>query len=107
MKKFTTIFLLAFAICISALSQDNQSALSKTKNLEFPISDYTPIGYLDNTYHSFIFNRSGIIRFVATLGVGFWCRRFPWPYGSPASRNVNYLSFIHLSVTRMEQFSIP
>ena len=63
----------------------------------FPQHDYTPFGYIDNPYHSVVFNRSGIIRSVPPLGFGFWARRMPWPYGSGAKREVSYLSFMHLS----------
>ena len=65
---------------------------------EYPALDYPPFGYLDNPHHSAVMNRSGIIRSVPPLGFGFWCRRFPWPYGEGALRHVNYLSFLHLGV---------
>jgi len=64
----------------------------------FPESNYTPFGYLDNPYHTFVLNRSGVIRSVPPLGFGFWCRRMPWPYGAGAQREINYLSFLHLSL---------
>jgi hypothetical protein len=70
------------------------------KDRLFPVSNYTPYGYLDNPSHSFVFNRSGIIRSVPPLGFGFWCRSLPWPYANNASRDVNYLSFIHLSINQ-------
>lgn len=63
----------------------------------FPASNYTPFGYIDNPYHSAVFNRSGIIRSVPPVGFGFWARQMPWPYGSGAGRDVSYLSFLHLS----------
>jgi hypothetical protein len=63
----------------------------------FPGSDYTPFGYLNNPAHSAVINRSGIVRSVPPLGFGWWARRMPWPYGEGALRQVNYLSFLHLS----------
>jgi len=64
----------------------------------FPLQDYTPFGYIDNPWHSTVLNRSGIIRSVPPMGFGFWCRSLPWPYASTMTRQVNYLSFLHLSI---------
>jgi len=66
----------------------------------FPQSDYTPFGYIDNPYHSAVLNRSGIIRSVPPIGFGFWVRDLPWPYGNGFGlrRIPNYLSFLHLSI---------
>jgi len=64
----------------------------------FPQSDYTPFGYIDNPDHSAILNRSGSVRSVPPIGFGYWCRRLPWPYGEGNLRQINYLSFLHLSV---------
>ena len=65
----------------------------------FPTTGYTPFGYLNNPAHSAVMNRSGILRSVRPLGFGFWCRRFPWPYGEGAQRRVNYLSFLDLGLS--------
>lgn len=62
-----------------------------------PDLDFTPFGYLDNPFHSAVAKRSGILRTVPPLGMGFWCRKMPWPYGEGARREVNYLSLAHLS----------
>jgi len=64
----------------------------------FPSSDYTPFGYLDNPAHTTVFNRSGVIRTVPPLGIGWWARAMPWPYGIDVERPVSYLSFLHLSL---------
>lgn len=66
----------------------------------FPQGNYTPFGYLDNPFHSAVLNRSGIIRSVPPLGMGFWVRDLPWPYGDGFGhrRIPNYLSFLHLSL---------
>jgi len=66
----------------------------------FPLDNYTPFGYLDNPYHSFVLNPSGAIRSVPPLGYGFWCRKLPWPYGEGAKTPINYLSFLPLSVAQ-------
>lgn len=65
----------------------------------FPKDDYTPYGYIDNPSHTAVLNRSGILRSVPPLGFGFWCRRLPFPYGEGARRRINYLSFLHLSLS--------
>jgi hypothetical protein len=49
----------------------------------FPLSDYTPFGYLDNPYHSAVLNPSGVVRSVAPLGFGFFARSMPWAYADP------------------------
>ena len=69
----------------------------------FPESKYTPFGYLDNPYHSAVFNRSGVLRSVPPLGFGFWARPLPWPYGGATfgfglARHRNYLSLLHLGL---------
>jgi len=66
----------------------------------FPEGRYTPFGYLDNPHHSAILNRSGVIRSVPPLGMGFWVRDLPWPYGNGFGhrRIPNYLSLMKLGV---------
>ena len=93
MKKISSTILLLVVFQISLVSQTNVSDPGA-----FPKDEYTPYGYLDNPYHSFVLNRSGIIRSVPPLGFGFWCRQLPWPYGMGMTRNVNYLSFLELSI---------
>ena len=65
----------------------------------FPVSNYTPYGYLDNPYHSMVHNRSGVIRSVPPLGFGFWKRQFRGSYGEGPRGYVNYLSLLQISVT--------
>ena len=43
----------------------------------FPAGNYTPHGYIDNPYHSMVFNRSGVIRSVPPLGFG-QTEKFHW-----------------------------
>jgi hypothetical protein len=64
----------------------------------FPQSDYVPHGYLDNPWHTAVINRSGVLRSVPPMGFGYWCRTMPWPYGTGALRQVNYLSFLHPAI---------
>ncbi|MCF8241374.1 MAG: hypothetical protein K9J16_08295 [Melioribacteraceae bacterium] len=74
--------------------------MSQTINMpkSYPKLKYVSHGYIDNPYHSAVLNRSGIIRSVPPIGFGFWARRLPWSYAEGALRNVNYLSFLHLSI---------
>jgi hypothetical protein len=64
----------------------------------FPDNDYTPHGYIDNPYHTMVFNRSGILRSVPPLGFGYWLKRFRGTYGSGARGHVNYLSLMQVAV---------
>lgn len=64
----------------------------------FPVSNYTPHGYIDNPYHSMVLNRSGVIRSVPPLGFGWWHRSFNGSYGEGPRGHVNYLSFLQMSV---------
>lgn len=43
---------------------------SATRALGFPLGSYTPFGYLDNPYHSWALNRSGVVRSVPPIGFG-------------------------------------
>jgi len=71
----------------SEVSSNNDSTF-----LSFPSSHYTPHGYLDNPYHSMIFNRSGILRSFPPLGFGFWRTDFKGSYGEGPRDHQNYLS---------------
>lgn len=64
----------------------------------FPYDDYTPFGYLNNPYHTSVLNPSGVLRTVPPMGLGFWARPLPWPYGASIERKLNYLSFLRLSL---------
>lgn len=64
----------------------------------FPQGNYTPHGYIDNSYHSMVFNRSGVIRSVPPLGFGWWRRNFKGSYGGADRDHVNYLSFLLMSL---------
>ena len=64
----------------------------------FPVSDYTPHGYIDNPYHSMVLHRSGAIRSVPPLGFGYWLTGFEGSYGGGQRDHVNYLSMLLVSV---------
>lgn len=67
----------------------------------FPRDAYTPYGYIDNPWHSAVLNPSGVFRTVPPLGMGYWCRNLPFPYGDGFGllRRLNYLSFLLPSVS--------
>jgi hypothetical protein len=94
----TILELLAEPANNASLSEDKPGADDgQGKANYFPAESYTPFGYLDNPNHSSVFNRSGVLRSVPPLGFGYWARKMPFPYGLGALREVNYLSFLHLS----------
>jgi len=64
----------------------------------FPSDDYTPHGYIDNPFHSMVLNRSGVLRSVPPLGLGYWRRRFRGSYGEGPRAYVNYVSLLQISV---------
>lgn len=67
--------------------------------LFFPSSHYTPFGYLDNPYHSMIFNRSGLIRSIPPLGFGYWRTDFKGSYAEGPRDHQNYLSLLQIGLT--------
>jgi hypothetical protein len=54
----------------------------------FPVSDYTPFGYLDNPYHTWDLNRSGVIRSVPGVGVALYYPAGPGGYFDYAHNGV-------------------
>ena len=46
----------------------------------FPLSEYTPYGYLDNPFHSWNFHRSGVLRSSPGIGLGFYFPAGPGGY---------------------------
>jgi len=67
--------------------------------LSFPPGEYTPFGYIDNPHHTLVTNRSGVLRSVPPLGLGWWRRRFKGAYGPGPRDHVNYISWLELGVT--------
>ena len=55
---------------------------------DFPLSDYTPYGYLDNPFHSWNLNRSGILRSFPGIGFGFYFPAGPGGYFDFAKNGV-------------------
>ena len=91
MKSLVVYIVFLTFFCVSAFSQVED----KFANHKFPEGKYVPFGYLDNPAHSYI-NRSGIVRTVAPVGMGYWTTSLPWSYASRMTRPVNYLSLFHL-----------
>ena len=52
------------------------------------MSDYTPFGYLDNPYHTWDLNRSGVIRSVPGVGVALYYPAGPGGYFDYAHNGV-------------------
>jgi hypothetical protein len=90
------VLTLLFSICLTA---DSPVRPSDLPSAVFPSSRYTPHGYLDNPYHSMVFNRSGVLRSVPPMGFGFWRAEFKGNYGEGARDHQNYLSLLQVGVT--------
>jgi hypothetical protein len=54
----------------------------------FPLSDYTPYGYLDNPFHCWNLHRSGILRSSPGIGFGFYFPAGPGGYFDFAKNGV-------------------
>ena len=91
LRCFFIIVLLSIFPAISS-SQTNDIFAGRM----FPEGKYVPFGYIDNPWHSYVNNRSGILRTVTPVGMGYWTTNLPWPYANRMTRQVNYLSFLHL-----------
>jgi hypothetical protein len=98
---FVTLFCCSLSHSFAGSGDPPASASQNTVLLPsaFPRLDYTPFGYIDNPYHSMIFNRSGVIRSLPPLGFGWWRTAFEGNYGGGVQDHVNYLSLLHMSVT--------
>ena len=55
---------------------------------DFPLSDYTPYGYLDNPFHSWNLHRSGVLRSSPGIGFGFYFPAGPGGYFDFAKNGV-------------------
>ena len=96
---------MVFIIIYSTLAENHTEAKSeKNADVEiqlpqnFPKGQYTPHGYIDNPYHSMVYNRSGVIRSLPPLGFGFWNRKFLGSYAEGPRGHMNYLSLMQMSV---------
>jgi len=54
----------------------------------FPLSDYTPYGYLDNPFHCWNLHRSGVLRSSPGIGFGFYFPAGPGGYFDFAKNGV-------------------
>ena len=64
------------------------------KKTNFPIDDYTPNGYLDNPFHTYRLNQSGVIRSRPAIGFGWFFPHLGRTYG----RRLIYSSHLNLAV---------
>ncbi|MBV9437024.1 MAG: hypothetical protein JOZ44_13275, partial [Acidobacteria bacterium] len=61
----------------------------------FPAADYTPYGYLDNPYHSWALNRSGVLRSCRGIGFGWHYPVGPGGYFDEKKNGI-YSTFLRL-----------
>jgi hypothetical protein len=93
------VALLFYAVVVFAGQPGDSDRLFITLPPSVPQSQYAPHGYIDNPYHSMVFNRSGVIRSLPPLGFGFWYTDFKGAYGSGVGGHVNYLSLLNFAVS--------
>ena len=73
----------------------------------FPLSDYTPYGYLDNPFHCWNLHRSGVLRSSPGIGFGFYFPAGPGGYFDFAKNGV-YEAHLRLGfVINGRQFWTP
>jgi len=76
--------------------QSSQSPLTHPKTAPgFPEGDYTPFGYLNNPFHSWALNRSGVLRSVRGIGFGWHYPTGPGGYFDEKKNGV-YSAFLRL-----------
>jgi hypothetical protein len=63
-------------------------AEAATTGRGFPLSDYTPYGYLDNPFHCWNLHRSGVLRSSPGIGFGFYFPAGPGGYFDFAKNGV-------------------
>jgi hypothetical protein len=93
-------------LCASFCSATDSGSIVRNRPLgdslslptAFPLNAYTPHGYIDNPYHSMVFNRSGVIRSFPPLGFGWWCTDFRGSYAEGVRDHVNYCSILQMSL---------
>ena len=95
-----SLLILCSPRCVAATGEarNSEDTTSIVLPAVFPRLDYTPFGYIDNPYHSMVFNRSGVIRSFPPLGFGWWRTAFEGSYGGGAQDHVNYLSLLQMGV---------
>ena len=91
--------MLAASAALTLVAQDKDS-FSVVLPSSVPQDRYTPNGYIDNPYHSLIFNRSGVLRSYPPLGFGWWRTNFhPGVYSLGDRDHVNYTSLLRMGVS--------
>lgn len=98
-SKHYFVILLILVLIVSAFAGTNKlSSCEIELPNSFPKGKYTPFGYIDNPYHSMVYNRSGVIRSVPPLGFGFWKKSFSGSYAEGPRGHVNYLSMLEIGL---------
>ena len=96
----TLLLLLAFLCPYQVTFGRQDTAYALALPAAFPAGSYTPHGYIDNPFHSMVYNRSGVIRSSPPLGFGWWrAEANPGAYGKGNRDHVNYLSILQLGVS--------
>src|SRR5579885_1913665 len=63
-----------------AHSDDSQGSRQNPVSGGFPVSDYTPFGYLDNPWHTWNMHPSGVLRSLPGIGFGLYYPAGPGGY---------------------------
>src|SRR5579883_36926 len=63
-----------------AHSDDSQGSRQNPVSGGFPVSDYTPFGYLDNPWHTWNMHQSGVFRSLPGIGFGLYYPAGPGGY---------------------------
>ncbi|HEY7209986.1 MAG TPA: trehalase family glycosidase [Bryobacteraceae bacterium] len=93
LKRRDFFVLLSAAPAASTLSASPQPARGAAETSEvagagFPKDDYTPFGYLDNPWHSWDLNPSGVLRSVPGIGMAWYYPAGPGGYFNYKQNNV-------------------
>jgi hypothetical protein len=84
-KGLLAVPVLTSAVPLAALPEADAPATAATA---FPLSDYTPFGYLDNPFHCWNLHRSGVLRSSPGVGFGFYFPAGPGGYFDFAKNGV-------------------
>lgn len=76
---------LASSLKLTVAATGTETAKAKGS---FPLSEYTPYGYLDNPFHSWNLHRSGVLRSSPGIGLGFYFPAGPGGYFDFAKNGV-------------------
>jgi hypothetical protein len=70
-KPFDRVAGLAYNMSNVETLYERTEMLVMRENMMVPHDDFTPYGYLDNPYHSWKLNPSGVLRSMEPLGMGW------------------------------------